>query len=32
MGLRILNLFFGDSIIWQKILKTLIEKRFKDEN
>lgn len=28
MGLRLLNLFFGDSVIFQRILKDILAKKY----
>ena len=30
MGLRILNLIFGESVIWQRILKKIIDRKYKN--
>jgi hypothetical protein len=29
MGLKILNVILGNSVIWQKILKILLDRKFK---
>lgn len=31
MGLRLLNLIFGESVIWQRVLKTWLDRKYKGD-